>query len=80
MLSPSALVYPSAPPYVRLWLDSTQPHTNSCEFGPHVEHHDQTHYQRADMHKVASCLEDDGVRGLNSSGITLRLDAGAAGR
>lgn len=49
--------------------------TNSSEFGTDMYYHDHRHYQGQDVHEVVRCLEDESVRNLNCSRITLCLYA-----
>ena len=40
-----------------------------------MEHHDEAHYERADVDEVICGLEYDGVCGFDRSGVAFGLDA-----
>lgn len=51
--------------------------TNSGEFGPHVDDHDNRHDEGENVHEVVGGLEDKRVRQHQRARITLSLDATA---
>jgi hypothetical protein len=53
--------------------------TNSGKLGPDMQDHDYGHRKRNDVHKRGGTLEDDSIRNLNVSRITVRDDAGGPG-
>lgn len=50
------------------------------EFGADVQHHDDGHGQRDDVHDVGRALEDDGVGQFDRERVAGRHDAGGGGR
>ena len=49
--------------------------TNSSEFRPNMENHDDGHYESENVRKVGRALEDDGIGQFNRPGIACRLNA-----